>query len=359
VCQLLAICSVVSAQSDPSAKNGKVVPRSTVLEFEIMAGSPAAATDSQYWSRALSKEGYSVRVRSPKYKEEPGVTEKMTGRIRVVKVVGGLDRKGHLVFGDREFSRNEVNKLAEWLRELKAYGAQGSPKGKPVWGLSQKQFETLFEGLTGTIDADLSGQSLDECLKALPAPKNYPYRWSEAAKEHLKEVDENVTFPEWQRIGGMSHGSGLAIVLRHFGFGYWPSRTPEGSIELVIEPIEKGKKLWPLGWELDDSPGLVAPRFYKITEVNLVQVSLVDVAQAISETTGTPVVFDTWNIRKIGVDLEQAKVDHPLQRRNWSLILSRCLSQHKMTHRLMSDEAGRGFTVVKPRAAVLNRLERK
>ena len=156
-------------------------------------------------------------------------------------------------------------------------------------------------------------------------------------------MDRSVKFPEWQRTEGMAQGSGLAIVLRHFGFGYWPARTPGGSIELVIEPIQKGRKLWPLGWELQESPGVVSPKFHKITEVSLDQAPLLDVAQAISAQTETPVVFDTWNIRKVGIELSGTKISHPPKKRNWSLILTAALSQHKMTHRLMVDEAGKGI----------------
>jgi hypothetical protein len=356
---ICGLISVGSAQTGTIVKNGKVVPRSTILEFEIITNGSGAAANGQFWSRELAEEGYSVRVRSAQFDEAPGVTEKMTGRIRVVKVIGGLDRRGNLIFDKRQFSKNQVKKLAEWLRELKSFGAQGSPEGKPVWGLSQTQFESLFERLAGPIEANLTGKTLEECLRALPAPKQLPYRWSEAAKGQLKKFDDRLTFPEWQRIGGMAHGSGLAIVLRHFGFGFWPSRTPEGSIELVIEPITGGKKLWPLGWELTDSPGLVAPKFHKITEVNLLQAPLLDVAQAISQSTDTPVVFDTWNIAKVGINLAETKVDHPLRKRNWSVILTLCLSKHQLTHRLMEDEAGLGFSVVKPRDAVLNRIEQK
>jgi len=75
--------------------------------------------------------------------------------------------------------------------------------------------------------------------------------------------------------------------------------------------------------------------------------------------TETSVVFDTYNIRKVGIVLEETKIDHPPRKRNWSLILKAALSQHKMTHDLRVDEAGRGFSLVKPRDAVLNALERK
>ena len=76
---LLGWNSVGTAQTDKIVKDGKVVPRSTVLEFEIITNSAASAVDSQHWSRELAKQGYSVRVRSAQFNETPGVTENMTG----------------------------------------------------------------------------------------------------------------------------------------------------------------------------------------------------------------------------------------------------------------------------------------
>lgn len=346
------------AQTEPLVKDGEVVPRKTSIDFKIIADR-TATQKSQYWSRELAERGYSIQIRSIQFQEEPEVSEKMIGRIRMVKLVGGLNRRGELIFPKRSFSQNQVDQLVEWLRELESFGAQGSPEEKPIWGLSQTQFEAIFEALAKPLEADLSGKTLDECLTAIPAPEKYPYRWTLEGTEARKNDDKQLKFPEWQRTQGMSQGAALAIVLRHFGYGFWPSRTPQGAIELAIEPIQKGRNLWPLGWELQQSPDFVFGKFLKITEVNLVQVPLLDVAQAISVQTETSVVFDTYNIRKVGIELDKTKIDHPPRKRNWSLILTAALSQHKMTHDLRVDEAGRGFSLVKPRDAVLKALERK
>jgi hypothetical protein len=81
---------------------------------------------------------------------------------------------------------------------------------------------------------------------------------------------------------------------------------------------------------------------------------LLDVAQVISIQTATPVVFDTYEIDRAKIDLVGTRVSHPPRKRNWSLILTAVLSQHKMTQELRVDEANRAFVLVRPRAAVLN-----
>jgi hypothetical protein len=118
-------------------------------------------------------------------------------------------------------------------------------------------------------------------------------------------------------------------------------------------------KLWPIGFEPTERPDQAAPKFVKITEVGVLNdVPLLEVAQVISIQTETPVVFDTYDIERAEIDLSQTKVSHPPKKRNWSLILTAVLSQHKMTQVLRVDEQGRAFVLVRPRTAVLNSLNR-
>lgn len=361
-CLAIAISPVrgLFAQTDPIVEDGKVVPRNTQVTLELIMEPRVGATGpGQEWSRALAQEGYSVQIRSDLTGRKMELTEQMLGRIRVVKAVGQLASDGTIHFPQQTFKRGDTAKLVAWLKELKSYGAQGAPEGKPLWGLNKEQFDHLVTELGPPIETDLTGKSFEECLKALDVPETAPLRWSLAAQIARSNVDPQRLFPEWQRIEGMSHGSGLAIILRHYGFGFWPSRTPEGTLELMIEPIGTKMKLWPLGFEPTARPDRAAPKFVKITEVGVLNdVPLLEVAQVISVQTETPIVFDTYDIERANIDLTQTKVSHPPRRRNWSLILTAMLSQHKLTQTLRVDEQGRAFVLVRPRAAVLNALER-
>ncbi len=349
----LAVACPASALAQLNPGEGKTVPRETTLSLEIITGEFGAGVRGQDWSRDLAKLGYSVRIRAAKFDEVPGVEETLLGRTRTVRVVGLLDRGGALVFPKKKFQAGESAKLVEWLRELQTYGAEGSPEGKPMWGLTQAQFEDLFTSLGPPIEADLGEKSLDECLAAIPSDRTYPLVWSQEAKEQrAKQADTAGTFPEWQQVEGMARGSGLSLVLGHFGLGFRPSRTPAGGIELIIEPIAVGRKQWPIGWPGDSSPDLLAPKFVATTQVSLDQVPLLDVAQAISVQTETPVVFHMPSIRAKQLRLEDLKVSHPPRRRNWSLVLAYCLSQHELVQKLHVDEAGKPFVLIRTKASL-------
>lgn len=353
--QLIAILGGLTASvlaAPPIVENGKVVPRRTQVTLELYAGRFGnSGVHAQTWSRDLSKLGYSVRIKQGG-DARPELKESMLGRTRIVKVIGRMDTSGTLIFPRKKFKPGQAAKLAEWLRELKTYGAEGSPEGKPAWGLNETQFEALLTALAAKIDKDLAGKSLDDCLTALPISKDQPLRFSVEAKEFLKKHPATAPFPEWQRVKGMSLGSGLAMVLNEYGLGFRPSRTPGGAIELVVEPVDKDKKQWPIGWPSKTSPDLLAPKFVERIDVSLTDQPLLDVAQVVSVQTDTPMVFHMQSIRAAGLKLKDLKVSHPPAKRNWSLVLTRVLYQHQLVQRLLVDEAGRPFILVRTRASM-------
>ena len=94
--------------------------------------------------------------------------------------VGRLDRSGRLTFADRVFEPGERRKLKAWVDDLKTYGAQGSPEGKPLWGLTEEQFSAVYESVTAVTQTDDRGQPLEDAVRDLPIPAEYPLRWSDA-----------------------------------------------------------------------------------------------------------------------------------------------------------------------------------
>lgn len=352
---ILACLPLSVPAAPPIVENGKVVPRETQVRLELFAGRfGSSGVHAQTWSRDLSKLGYSIRIKQGGNDTKPELRESMLGRTRIVSVVGQMDTSGTLIFPQKTFKLGQTAKLAEWLRELKTYGAEGSPEGKPAWGLNQTQFEALLTALAAKIENDLAGKSLDECLGALPLSKDHPVRFSADAKEFLKKHPATAAFPEWQRVQGMSLGSGLAMVLNEYGLGFRPSRTPSGAIELVVDPVEKDKKQWPIGWPSKTSPDLLAPKFVERIDVSLSDQRLLDVAQIVSVQTKIPMVFHMQSIRDAGLKLKDLKVSHPPAKRNWSRVLTRVLYQHQLVQRLLVDEAGRPFILVRTRKSMAN-----
>src|SRR5579863_5700015 len=119
----------------------------TSITVELLATTGVGAKARQ-WADILSKLDVVVTVRNGRSDDKVGVTERKTGgSLRTVSVVGSLDSSGRLIFPDQIFTEDDAGKLAAWINELRQYGAQGDPNGRPVWGLTKEQFGVIHTAL--------------------------------------------------------------------------------------------------------------------------------------------------------------------------------------------------------------------
>src|SRR5262245_34907181 len=117
----------ITARADSDSPASK-----TILEIEILQpANGSLALDAQKWRQVFEKLDVGVTIRSPMSGEKPGLTETPRGPFRIVRLIGVLDRSGAVVFPGRSFAQTQSTQLKEWLDELRVYGAQGSPRGKP------------------------------------------------------------------------------------------------------------------------------------------------------------------------------------------------------------------------------------
>ncbi|NOX55272.1 MAG: hypothetical protein GXP27_12710 [Planctomycetes bacterium] len=313
----------------------------TEVSVELLAeGGVAAGLAAQQWGRVFQQLGVPLRIRRPILDDEPEVKEQRFGTIRRVTAVGRLQQTGRITFPDRSFTLRDIDRLKEWLRELQTYGAQGSPEGKPAFGLSPKQFQQVFQALTPQLEVEVHGKGLQEALATLPLPDAFPIHLSVAAKELVRQTSDTRCS---QHLKGLSLGTALAALLNDFGLGFRPSRTPSGDIELRVEPLEEGHDHWPVGWELpeDVSRLELARDFFKLRPLEYRDEPLPDLLRAVSAASGIPILVDTHQIRKEGIDLSRLRVRFPRRQASWSLLLRAATTPHKLTRRLRLDEAGR------------------
>ena len=329
--------------------------RRTILSVELLADKRAGGFIGQQWGRTFEKIGYSVRIRRTVLDEKPEIKERMLGRLREIRVIGRLDRRGKLIFSDRTFSPGEGSKLAEWLRSLQVYGAQGSPKGRPVWGLSKSQFDRLFRALSEKVSADIEGLTFDKALARLSLPQQYPVRLATSASGRLRTLSATGR-PVRHTLKGHSKGTALALLLGDYGLGFRPLRTPERNIELAIESLEKTTDVWPIGWDLKNSRAQTAPKMFKFVPEELEKVKLVDALEGISALTDIPVHIDRFGIEARGINVDDIVVSYPPKKTSWSLLLRAVTVPHKLSREFRIDEQGKPFVWV---TALVPRRSRK
>ncbi len=333
----------------PTAPSGKPegAALQTIVEVDILSLDPQGDPSSQKWGQVFEDLGLSVRIRSGR-EAKAGVTEKVRGSLRYVTASGILSRDGELSFGKVAFRLSEAERVQEWLDELKTYGAQGTPEGKPLWGLSRAQFAIVNEQMTKLLTVKTPGQSLPTLVQALQNDAQLPIHLHTATAGWLKDAAHDR--PITTDVTGFSTGTGLAIALNEIGTGLRPVRTPAGQIEYEILPLDQLKDPWPLGWEpkAETPRNLITPELFQMGVVGFDQSPLSEVLAAIQTESKTPIVIDTRRSLAKKIDVTRIMVSSPTKKTAWALVVSQCVRQAGLYNSYRQDEAGRGFVLVAP-----------
>ncbi|MFG0336051.1 MAG: hypothetical protein ACF8TS_22050 [Maioricimonas sp. JB049] len=344
---LVLFSAPAAAQNAGPTTTGSSRETTTIIQVELLSPRFADPLLSQEWGRLFERLGVVARIRQPVFDEEPEIKESTRGTLRLVKLIGQIDRDGSAVFPGHRFRQSELEELGEWLEELKTYGAQGAPTGKPLWGLQRAQFTAIFDSLKTPIEVELKGRPVDEALAELPLPETYPVRWH-TSTDTIRETAGNVNV--LQEVRGLSAGTGLAVILADLGLGYRPLRTPSGSIELVIQQLSDAPDAWPVGWEpLKGTSRLqLAPTLFQMERVGFDQVPLTEILDAIETATGIPIVLDYGQCRAHDIAPHEFRVSYPTKRTAWALLVNSVVRQARLTKEFKVDEAGNTFLHIYP-----------
>ncbi len=318
----------------------------TQVSFELLMVERVPPLSAQRWGEIFRRAGASVRIRQAIRSDRTEISETKRGSLRHVKAVGLLERDGSIIFENRRFRQSQTGPLAEWIRELKTYGAQGNDDGKPGFGLTRAQFDRLFQTLAAKVVRDPAGLKLSEAIAAVGLPSSLPLRMTPAAVEQLKRDVTRRPAPEG--LAGLSRGTVIAILLNEAGLGFRPGRTPEGSLELRVNPVSKETAAWPIGWPLQKPPISSMPKFVEIVPVEFSDVKLTDVIHAISVQTEMPILIDYRRAFEANVRIDKLTVNQEFKKMTWSGLLDRVTFPNLMRE-LLQDEAGTPFVFVTTR----------
>lgn len=340
---LFALCLhfPVAAQEPQQADSN------VLLDLEIVT--PRQGTNllaSQRWGSFFRDQGEVVRVREPLADDKPGATETSRGTFRLVKVVALMDRDGQLHVPGHKLTLNQPDKVQEWLKELKTYGAQGDPEGQPRWGLNEEQFKAVYAALSVPVVESQQGRPLSEVMKSLPLPVDFPLRVHAEAAPLFETAGQE---PVKDDIQGLSLGTALAGTLVQQGFGFRPRRTPSGTLELVVESLSKISDPWPVGWTVDPAKRKeVAPQLFKSVAAGFENQPLDDVLHAISTQQQVPILCNRAACATREIDLHNL-VTYPMRSVTmWMMVLDSSVRQSKLEAFIRRDEVGQPLVYVTP-----------
>ena len=316
----------------------------TNLEIEILMQKGATALSAQTWARSFESIGREVRLRQPIGGESSKVTETRVAGVRRVKVVGELDSQGRILIDGSTFSPSQTTKLKEYIDDLAIFGSQGSPKGKPAWGLQKEKFEEVYDALTGPVKEDSRGKSWVEVLPMIQQDR-YPIKFSTDIEKSLAKSSQKVR----NEVRGLSRGTAAASVLSEFGLGFAPERNPKGEVELRAADLDQMQQPWPVGWPVDaeTSRDKVVPELFKFEPIEFKEMSLGEFFPAVEAKAGLPILVNSYGCAKEKVKME-ARVSVKPKKTFLASVISQAASPNFLKNEYRSDERGRGFVYITP-----------
>ncbi len=326
-----------SKRSTPKRGTGNVI-----ISVELLMPQRRVGLTAQQWAETFAKLGLSCRVHQPSLNDKPEIKETKRGKLRFVTLIGFLDNKGVIHFPGQTFSQRDTGRLKDWLRGIKSYGAQGAPRGQPVWGLSKKQFDPLYKSLSQKVEKDLFATPLSQAIKKLELPAKYPVRITAEAQQKWKTILEKKSLVR-QPVKGLSKGTAFVIILNDHKLGFRPLRTPSGDIELALVMQADDAETWPIGWKTKTPFQKIAHKLYRYIPIELEKVKLLDLLHAISVKTELPILVDYYHIEKKGIKIEKLRISFPSRKTSWHRLLGIAVIPNKMTRNYKIDELGKPF----------------
>ncbi|NUQ61733.1 MAG: hypothetical protein HUU20_04545 [Pirellulales bacterium] len=306
-------------------------------ELEVYTEERVPITAQHEWLRELSQAGISsVRIRARHAGDELGIATRGTSGAPVYVVTGAIVPGNELIVPGARFRLTEARRLARWLDELAEQGPPSQREGKAAFGLKASQLERLHEELARPVGFSTKDVGRREVVERIARS----LRVAVAMDAGVAGAMGGDKVPA--ELSDLSCGTALAYVLRAPGLCLVP-RPTAGGAELAVVRSQPNLEIWPIGWEPEKSLPELAPGLYEFLNVNVQNVTVTTVLDAISQRAKLPVLIDQNALARHGIEPDKAAVNLPQSRTTYSLALRKVLFQGGLKFEVRVDEAGKPF----------------
>ena len=303
------------------------------IDVEVVTETGGPITAPQQWGQILGKmELGRVRIRPA----GPGDKTSVKQDGQRFKVVAILNGKGDLLVDGRRYRDSDRAKLSDYFQSLAKEESYGQQKG--IFGLTEKQFRAVYGELSRSVDFSTDRESPVSLLDQFAETVSIPIKVEVEAVRLMKKSKP----VEWQ-LRGMSTGTALAIILRESNLVLRPVKPQGQPPELVIELDRPNVESWPIGWKIQGSPRIAAPKMYEFLTIEVAGYTLQQALDALEPRMGIPLIYDRRTLTRRKIKPAEIKVKLPAGRTYLKKVFDRLLSQGRLAAELRADERDQVF----------------
>lgn len=326
---VMAVAAVCLAIAGMARAEGKI-------QLELYSPPGFNAGEAQQWYqvfKGLEVDGLQIKGGDAK----PEIITRGSDANPTYVIRGKFTKTGTLHLPGGSYTRRDRGRLATWFAELRKWGPQGAPQGKPLYGLNAQQFGAIKRDLGRKVLFTTKGKNRKETFDRIVRG---------LSNQVVVEADAQRAFDSteevFQELTGLSSGTSMACLLRPVGLTFEPRRRPSGDLEYVVMKGEKSEEPWPVGWEPEQKRVKVMPILLEFLNVEIEPTPLVDVVKVLKEHLKVPILLDVNNVVKHDIDLNK-QVSFPSKRTYYDKLLRTLLAQAKLVREVRVDEAGQPF----------------
>jgi hypothetical protein len=325
------------------------------IKLELATERGVQITAPHEWLQLLASIGIdNVRIRGT----QPGDALKAEN-------VGSAERPsyhvlGFLTSGDQlrlpggTFSRGDRAALKDYFERLGDDGAEALTARRGPFGLTAKELAAVTADLAQPIDFETKGRPVVEVLGKL-ITKFEVQRLGGPGAATMPELRKADPIPD--ELQGMTAGTGLAIILRNYGYVLKPTKVRANPLSYDVVPADPDERLqstlgkiddaemsqWPIGWKPDRLAADIVPELSEPRNAEIEGYTLEETLSAISSRVKVPFFVDHAALRAARIDPAAVQVRLARSRISYKRVLDRVLSQARLYCQVRVDEAGTPF----------------
>jgi hypothetical protein len=327
------------------------------IELELATERGVQITAPREWLQLCTGLGIdNVRIRGAQAGDEPAVDSRGTAQRPRYYVLGIITPRNELRLVGGTFARGDRAGIQDYFDRLGADGAEAltAPHGR--FGLTEKELQAVFADLTQPIDFETRGQPPRATLDRLQAQRSHTFALDADAAAALQKATPFV-----DELNGLTVGTGTALLLRNYGLVLRPEKLrgqpvvyrvakldndndADGLAESTLgKEADENPTCWPIGWELDAAPVIIAPSLFEQLNAEIDGYTLAETLSAIGPRLKVPLYLDHAALAASKIDPAAIKVALSRTRTSYNRVLDRVLAQARLGSQLRVDEAGKPF----------------